>query len=192
VGFPKYQSGRRFDEALLQQVQVLPTLVEAFGFANAKGPGYEADDFLAAAAAAEERRRGTVIVASGDRDTFQLASERTTILFPVRAGEMARIGPAKVWERYGVEPKQVSDFIAIRGDPSDKIPGAAGLGPQGAASVLRRFGSLEKALKAGRFPSQADKLRLFRSIATMDHHAPVLRLRDQEPNWAAAARKGGA
>ena len=86
-----------------------------------------------------------------------------------------------------MEPKQVPDFIAIRGDPSDKIPGAAGIGPEGAASVLRRFGSLEKALKAGRFPSQAGKLRLFRSIATMDRHAPLPRLRDQEPTWAVAA-----
>ena len=91
-------------------------------------PGYEADDFLAAAVSAEEKRGGTALVASGDRDTFQLASDRTTILLPVRAGEMARIGPAEVRERYGVEPAQVPDFIALRGDPSDKLPGAPGVG----------------------------------------------------------------
>src|ERR1700686_4301639 len=83
--FPAYQSGREFDKALVEQLGVLPEFVAACGFANAKAPGYEADDFLAAAAAAEERRGGTVLVASGDRDTFQLASEATTILFPVRA-----------------------------------------------------------------------------------------------------------
>jgi 5'-3' exonuclease, N-terminal resolvase-like domain len=93
--FPDYQSGREFDEALIEQLDVLPEFVSACGFANAKAPGYEADDFLAAAAAKEQKRGGTVLVASGDRDTFQLASERTTIVFPVRAGEMARIGPAE-------------------------------------------------------------------------------------------------
>src|SRR5271169_6626965 len=109
--FPAYQSGREFDEALLDQLDILPEFVSACGFVNAKAPGYEADDFLAAAAAREEKRGGTLLVASGDRDTFQLASGRTTILFPVRAGEMARIGPAEVRERYGVEPAQVPDFI---------------------------------------------------------------------------------
>jgi 5'-3' exonuclease, N-terminal resolvase-like domain len=75
---------------------------------------YEADDFLAAAVAAEERRGGTALVASGDRDTFQLASETTTILHPLRGGEIARIGPAEVRERYGVDPKQVPDLGALR------------------------------------------------------------------------------
>jgi len=107
-------------------------------------------------------------VASGDRDAFQLASDRTTILQPVRAGEMARIGPAEVRERYGVDPEQVPDFIALRGDPSDKIPGMPGVGPKGAASLLRRYGSLEAALEQGSFAAQAEKLRLYRSIATMD------------------------
>ena len=121
---PGYQGGRVFDAELLDQLEVLPQFVEACGFAVAKAPGYEADDFLAAAVAQEERQGGTVVLASGDRDAFQLASDRTVILHPVRAGEMARIGPAEVRERYGVEPKQVPDFIALRGDPSDKIPGA--------------------------------------------------------------------
>ena len=100
--------------------------------------------------------------ATGDRDAFQLASASTTILQPIKAGEMARIGPAEVVERYGVEPSQVPDFIALRGDPSDKIPGATGVGPKSAASTLRKFGSLEEALAAGRFVSQADDLRLYR------------------------------
>ena len=157
--------------------------VTACGFACAKAAGYEADDFLAAAVAREERRGGTAIVATGDRDTYQLASDRTTILQPVRAGEMARIGPAEVRARYGVDPKQVPDFIALRGDSSDRIPGLAGMGPQGAASVLRRYGSLEKALKAGRFAPQAEMLRLYRSIATMDKSAPLPPLRNQKPSW---------
>jgi len=185
--FASYQSGRVFDAELLDQLDVLPQFVAACGFAYAKAPGFEADDFLAAAVAQEERRGGAAIVASGDRDAFQLASDRTTILQPVRAGEMARIGPAEVRERYGVEPKQVPDFIAIRGDPSDKIPGLPGVGPKGAASLLRRYGSLEAALAQGSFAAQAEQLRLYRSIATMNASAPLPSLDDQTPTWGVAA-----
>ena len=170
--FPAYQSGRHFDESLLEQLDALPELVAACGFANAKAPGYEADDFLAAAAAAEERAGGKALVASGDRDTFQLASESTTIIFPVRAGEMNRIGPAEVRDRYGVSPKQVPDFIALRGDPSDKLPGARGIGPKGAAALLRQYGTLEDILAAGRLREQAEMLLCYKSIATMDVTAP--------------------
>ncbi len=124
AAFGDYQSGREFDADLLEQLRLLPELVEACGFAVAKAAGYEADDFLAAAAAAEESRGGTVLVATSDRDAFQLASERTTILQPIRrVSELARIGPADVRERYGVDPSQVPDFIALRGDPSDRLPG---------------------------------------------------------------------
>jgi exodeoxyribonuclease III len=185
--FPAYQSGRQFDAALLDQLAVLPSFVAACGFAWAKAPGYEADDFLAAAVAAEERRGGIALVASGDRDSFQLASAATTILFPVRAGEMARIGPAEVRERYGVDPKQVPDFIALRGDPSDKLPGARNIGPKGAASLVHQYGTLEAMLAAGRFPEQAEMLRLYRAIATMDATAPLPLLADQTPTWTNAS-----
>ena len=133
---PAYQSGREFDDALLEQLDVLPEFVAACGFQNASAPGFEADDFLAAAAAKEEKRGGSVLIASGDRDTFQLASNRTTILYPVRAGEMARIGPDEVRTRYGVDPAQVPDFIALRGDSSDKVPGAPGVGATGVAAKV--------------------------------------------------------
>jgi DNA polymerase-1 len=186
-GFADYQSGREFDDAIVEQLDILPEFVAACGFANAKAAGYEADDFLAAAAKAEERRGGTALVASGDRDSFQLASDATTILFPVRGGDPARIAPAGVRERYGVDPEQVPDFIALRGDPSDKLPGAAGVGPKGAADFVRRYGTLESMLKAGLFPKQAEQLRLFRAIATMDTKAPLPRIPDQTPTWNKAA-----
>ena len=128
-----------------------------------------------------------MLVASGDRDTFQLASDRTTILYPVRAGEMARVGPAEVRERYGVDPGQVPDFIALRGDPSDKLPGAGGVGPKGAANLLRRHGTLDAILTAGRFPQQTEQLRLYRWIATMNASAPLPSLADQLPTWAKAS-----
>jgi DNA polymerase-1 len=185
--FPAYQSGREFDEELREQLETLPEFVSACGFVNAKAVGFEADDFLAAAVLKEERRGGSAVVASGDRDAFQLASEKTTILHPVRAGEIARIGPAEVRERYGVDPNQVPDFIALRGDPSDKLPGARGVGPKSAAALLRKHGTLEALLKSGRFPVQADDLRLYRSIATMDAAAPLPSLKAQKPTWSEAA-----
>jgi DNA polymerase I len=81
----------------------------------------------------------------------------------------------------------VADFIALRGDPSDKLPGARGVGPKGAADLLKRYGTLDAILAAGRFPAQADELRLFRSIATMDRKAPLPSLAAQKPSWTKAA-----
>ena len=185
--FPAYQSGREFDDDLIEQLNILPELVATFGFANAKAAGYEADDFLAAAVAAEERAGGAVLVASGDRDFFQLASSRATILYPSRGGEIARIGPEEVRQRYGVDPSQVPDFIALRGDPSDKLPGAAGVGPKRAALLVQRYGTLDGVLNAGLFPTQAKMLRLYRLIATMDAKAPLPSLADQEPAWGSAS-----
>ena len=186
--FAGYQGGRQFDAELLEQLDLLPELTASFGFACAKAPGFEADDFLAAAASTEERQGGTVLVATSDRDAFQLASGRTTLLQPVRGvSELARIGPEEVRERYGVEPAQVPDFIALRGDPSDRLPGAAGVGPKKAADVLREYGSLEAALEAGRFSAEAEDLRLYRRMATLDASAPLPPLDDQSPRWAEAS-----
>jgi DNA polymerase I len=186
--FGAYQSGRYFAPDLLEQLDMLPELVNALGFAAAKAAGYEADDFLAAAVREEEARGGTAIVATSDRDAFQLASEQTTILQPVRGvSELTRVGPAQVRERYGVEPEQVPDFIALRGDPSDKLPGAMGVGPKKAADVLREHGTLEAALDAGRFSAEAEDLRLYRRIATLDASAPLPSLDDQQPTWAEAS-----
>ena len=132
-GTRAYQAGRVFDAALLEQLALLPALVESFGFTAAKGAGYEADDFLAARPRAWD---GPVLVATADRDAFQLVSDRVTVLQPASGGAFVRVGPAEVRERYGVEPGQVPDFIALRGDASDKIPGAPGVGPKTAATIL--------------------------------------------------------
>ena len=183
--FTAYQSGRVFEESLLEQLDVLPEVIRAAGFAAAKADGYEADDFLAAAVRAWD---GDVLVATSDRDAFQLVSDRVTVLQPTRGvSEITRIGPAEVRERYGVEPEQVPDLIALRGDPSDKLPGARGVGPKKAAEVLRQYGSLEAALADGRFASEAEDLRLFRRIATMDASAPLPPLTPQSPTWAEAS-----
>ena len=186
--FEGYQSGRVFDADLLEQLDLMPDLVRAFGFAAAKAPGYEADDFLAAAVKHEEKRRGTAVVVTSDRDSFQLASKQTTILQPTRGvSELARIGPDEVRERYGVEPEQVPDFIALRGDPSDKMPGAKGVGPKTAASLLTQYGTLEAMLDDGRFGAQAEELRMYRRMATLDASAPLPPLDNQTPLWAEAS-----
>lgn len=189
--FADYQGGRTFDDEIVDQLDVLPELVDAFGFVSGKAAGYEADDFLATAAAREEKAGGTALVASGDRDAFQLASQHTTVLHPVKAGEIARIGPAEVRERYGVEPRQVPDFIALRGDPSDRLPGARGVGAKTAASLLRRYPDLEAMLADGKFPTQAEDLRLYRRIATMLTDAPLPPAPDTIPDWGRAAALTG-
>src|SRR5262249_37643854 len=106
-------------------------------------------------------------------------------LQPVRGvSELARVGPAEVRERYGVEPEQVPDFIALRGDSSDRIPGARGVGPKTAADILQKYGSLDPALDAGRFTAEAGDLRVDRR----DAKAPLPRLAAQKPDWARAAQ----
>jgi 5'-3' exonuclease len=182
-----YQSGRKFDADLLEQLDLLPALVESSGFACAKHAGYEADDFLAAASTREEVDGGDALVATSDRDAFQLVSDRVTVLQPARGAPPTRIGPSEVRARYGVDPRQVPDFIALRGDPSDRIPGARGIGEKRAAELLTQYESLDAMLEEGRFATEADALRLYRRIATMDRGAPLPPLPDTAPDWSAAA-----
>jgi len=183
-----YQAGREFDPELLEQLDLAPGLLEAAGIVCAKAAGYEADDFLAAAVSSERTRKGRSLVATSDRDAFQLVADDVTILQPVRGvSELARIDPAQVRERYGVEPAQVPDFIALRGDPSDKIPGARGVGAKTAAALLGQYGSLDAMLADGRFSQEADALRLYRSIATLDPRAPIPSIPDRRPDWRAGA-----
>ena len=185
---PGYQAGREFDAELLEQLDLAPGLLEAGGIVCGKAAGFEADDFLGAAVAAERKRGGRSLVATSDRDAFQLVADDVTILQPVRGvSELARIGPAEVRERYEVDPSQVPDFIALRGDPSDKIPGARGVGAKTAASLLAQYGTLEAMLAAGRFAAEADALRMYRRIATFDVTAPLPKLPRKAPDWSSIA-----
>jgi 5'-3' exonuclease len=186
---PQYQEGRYFPPELLFQLDRLTEFVEALGFAWAKGDGYEADDFMAAAVMAEEERGGESVVLTTDRDMFQLASPKTTILRPRRRfSEIDRVGPDEVKEIYGVGPDLVPDFIALRGDSSDKIPGAAGVGPGRAATILKRFGSLDAAIQGGAFPKQGDDLREYLRIARLQYEAPVPDVPDAQPQWERASK----
>jgi len=181
--WPDYQAGREFDPEIVEQLDRMPELCEALGFAWAKGAGYEADDLLATAARLETEAGGRALVVTSDRDAYQLVSDSVTVLAP-RTGGYApdRIDRAAVVERYGVLPEQVPDFIALRGDPSDRIPGAKGIGAKGAAELLLRYGTLEGIRQAtdALSPRQAEAVRderldLFRRVATMDPTAPVTR-----------------
>ena len=121
---------------------------EAFGWIVSRHETLEADDLLGSYAELETAAGGRALLLTGDRDMFQCASEDVTVLYVstgVRGGGV-EIGPAEVRERYGVDPEQVPDFIALRGDPSDGIPGAKGVGEKTAAELLREHGSLETAL----------------------------------------------
>jgi DNA polymerase I len=185
---PQYQSGRDFPRVLTDQLDRLPDFVEALGFRWAKEAGYEADDFVAAAVRIEEEAGGTALVLTSDRDMFQLASEWTTILMPKRGvGDLQRVGPDEVRERYGVDPAQVPDFVALRGDTADRIPGARGIGESRAAMILREHETLDGAIEAGVLQTQAEQLRLYLRLTRLQYHAPIPELPDAEPDWAAAS-----
>ena len=174
---PGYQGQREpFADDLCEQLDRMPELAEAFGFAAAKVVPYEADDLLATAVTQEEARGGGALVVSSDGDTYQLVSDVTATLHPRPRGELERVDRAGVRERYGIEPEQVPDLIALRGDPSDNIPGARGIGQKTAAELLRRHGDLEGVIAhaAELTPRQrlaiegsADDLRRYLDVATM-------------------------
>ncbi len=110
----------------------------------------EADDLLGTLARKEEEAGGTALILTGDRDMFQCATDAVAVLYVSTKikGGAERIGPKEVKARYGIGPELVPDFIALRGDPSDGIPGAKGVGEKGAAELLREHGSLEALLDA--------------------------------------------
>jgi DNA polymerase-1 len=192
--WPTYQGGRVFDDAIVRQLDLLPTLAAAFGFGVGKRPGYEADDFMAAAAHAESRRGGHSLLLTTDRDAYQLVSESVTVLAP-RSGvrDLMRIGPEQVVERMGVLPEQIPDFKALAGDASDNIPGAKGIGPKAAAALLLKYGTLEEILSARAEtipPATAAQLRVFKQIVCMrPEDLEVVLPETALPDWQSAAKR---
>jgi DNA polymerase-1 len=192
--WPTYQGGRVFDDAIVKQLNLLPSLAAAFGFGVGKQAGYEADDFMAAAAHAESARGGHSLLLTTDRDAYQLVSESVTVLAP-RSGvrDLVRIGPAQVVERMGVLPEQIPDFKALAGDASDNIPGARGIGPKAAASLLLKYGTLEAVLDARQDtlgPPVSDQLRVFKQIVCMRPQDLSVTLPETSPpDWLGAAKR---
>lgn len=177
---------------------------EGFGWVVADHDSLEADDLLGSYARREADAGGRALVMTGDRDMYQCAGERVTVLYIRTGGKGAEaVDAAEVRKRYGIDPSQVPDFIALRGDPSDGIPGAKGIGEKTAAELLQRHGSLQAALDGAVRESkpsvrkalmeQRDELLRFKEIATLQD-VPVELPPDRPTDLAggaAAARERG-
>jgi DNA polymerase-1 len=203
--YAPYHSARPpVPDELAPQFDDAPEFFGALGWVWAYTPDLEADDLLHSYAAAEEAAGGRALLLTGDRDLYQCASDRTTVLY-VKTGTkgVEEVDPAEVRKRYGVPPELVPDFIALRGDPSDGLPGAKGIGEKTAADLLARHGSLEAALGAwsrerparvaGALRDQADELRAFKDIAqlrTVDVELPPDSDTDFESGAKAARERG--
>jgi DNA polymerase-1 len=173
-------------DELAPQFEAAPALYEALGWHTAGSDEFEADDLLGSYAAVESEVRGETLILTGDRDMFQCVGKRVKVLY-VRTGSRGAqvVDAAEVEARYGIGPELVPDFIALRGDPSDGIPGAKGVGEKTAASLLKRHGSLEGAL-TGRLAASADQLRTFKEMASL-RRLDVERPEDRETDRVAGA-----
>lgn len=199
--YPRYHADRPpMPPALKRQWKMAPDFFEAFGWPSLDAGQLEADDLIGSLVAAEEKAGGRALIFSGDRDMFQCLSGKTRQLYPARGG-VELVTVKDVRERTGVRPAQIPDLIALRGDPSDGIPGARGVGEKGAAELLERHRDLEGVITAAQDPTsgmaagtreaildQAGQLREFLEIATLQP-VKVRRPRDRKLSEAKAARK---
>jgi 5'-3' exonuclease len=204
--YPDYHADREaaFPDELGPQWEDAPGFFDAFGWIVATHDSLEADDLLGAYARREAEAGGSALVMTGDRDLFQCAGERVKVLYVStgkQGGEL--VGPAEVRGRYGIDPELVPDFIALRGDPSDGLPGAKGIGEKTAAELLRRHGSLEATLSAAVRETKPsirsalmdgrELLPRFKQIATLqevDVELPPNRPLDRAGAAAAARERG--
>lgn len=176
--YPGYHAARPpVPEALQWQFDRAPALFEAFGWMSLSADALEADDLLDGLASAEARTGGRALLMTGDRDMYQCASDHVSVVYLTQGKQgFEVIDPDEVERRYGVPPRLVPDFIALRGDPSDGLPGAPGIGAKTAADLLRRHGSLDEAIAhaaqerprvAAALTEHASELLAFRAIATL-------------------------
>jgi len=192
---------------LAEQWRRAPALLASFGWTVAGTEDLEADDVMFSLAGEEAAAGGTALLLTGDRDLYGAVDDRVSVVEMLKGGRYGLIGPEQVRERYGVEPELVPDFIALRGDPSDGLPGAPGIGAKTAAELLRRYGPLEDLLAAAtaaettprRDPREmrprtaqilrdnADLLRTFKQVATLQR-IEVVRPPDRATDFAAGAR----
>ena len=199
--YPAYHADRPpMPDALEWQWEQAPRLYRALGWSVLSDDELEADDLLHSLCEVETAAGGRTLILTGDRDLFQCASDSVTVLMQRTGGEgREEVGPDGVRERYGIEPAQVPDFIALRGDPSDGLPGAKGIGPKTAADLLRRKGDLDHAILGAirekpavrrALIEQADELRAFKDIATLRTVA-VERPPDAPTDHAGGAKVAG-
>jgi 5'-3' exonuclease len=203
--FADYHAARpEMPAGLAGQWEEAPAFFEAFGWEWADHGDLEADDIMHSYALAEEEAGGRALILTGDRDMYQCATDRTHVLYVKTGAKVEEVDPAEVERRYGLPPALVPDFIALRGDPSDGIPGAKGIGEKGAAALLRRHGSLERALERclresprvrAALHEQGDVLRMYKDLATLRRvpvELPPDRATDLEGAAAAAEARGMA
>jgi DNA polymerase-1 len=201
--FPPYHADRdEMPEGLSPQWAESAEFFEAFGWTVARSADLEADDLLASFARLEAAAGGRALLLTGDRDMYQCAGDAVTVLYVRTGGKGAEeVDPGEVRRRYGVDPGQVPDFIALRGDPSDGLPGAKGVGPKTAAELLRRHGTLEAVLDNAireRRPKlraalieERESLLAFKDIAML-RDAGVERPSDRATDWEGAAEAARA
>ena len=144
--FPEYKANRaKTPDEFRSQMSYLHELVTAFGITTFEVEGFEADDIIATIAKQAERENAEVFICTGDRDSFQLVNEKTTVLYPKRGvSDLTRMTPDAVQEKYGMSPEQYPDFAALRGDPSDNLPSVPGVGEKTAAKWVVEYGSLHE------------------------------------------------
>ena len=195
--YPAYHATRPpVPDALAWQFERAPGLFGAFGWTSLSSDDLEADDLLGALATAEVQRGGETLIMTGDRDMYQCAAERVSVVFLKQGSSgFEEIDPDEVRRRYGIGPELVPDFIALRGDPSDGLPGAPGIGAKTATALLERYGSLEAAIAAAdterprvaaALRENADSLLAFKEIATLQP-ATVSLPEDRETDLAGGA-----
>ena len=167
----------------------------AFGWPSLSHDTLEADDLLGSLATVEVEAGGEALLFTGDRDMFQCVGEDVRVLFPAGKGGPEVVGPKEVRQKYGIPPELVPDFIALRGDPSDSIPGGKGIGEKTAKELLLNHGTLEGAIAnairerprvQAALRDQAADLRAYKEIATLVH-VPVQRPPDGPTDWTGAA-----
>ncbi len=147
--YPPYHAHRdSMPPELASQWERAPELLASLGWMVSSSVDLEADDVMFSFARVEAAAGGRALLLTGDRDLFQAVGERAAILELPKDGKPVEVGPEQVRQRYGIGPELVTDFIALRGDPSDGLPGAPGIGAKTAAELLRAHGSLEAVLSA--------------------------------------------
>jgi len=182
--FPEYKANRaKTPDEFRSQMSYLNELVKGFGISQFSLEGFEADDLIATITKRAEKEGAEVLICTGDRDSFQLVTAQTTVLYPKRGvSEMARMTPQSVQEKYGMTPEQYPDFAALRGDPSDNLPSIPGVGEKTAAKWVVEFGSLTELLaqaatvggKVGEsLRANIDNVVRNRELTQLIHDAPI-------------------
>ncbi len=181
VTYDLYKAQRKPRPDLLrEQWPHLMPLVEAFGYANVKVEGYEADDVIASLARQAREQGIPVMVVTGDRDAYQLVGEGVRVMSTSRGITETKIYDSDaVLERYGVAPELITDMMGLRGDTSDNIPGVPGIGEKTATQLLQQFGTLEGVLgsveeisgakRKQNLLEHADDARMSKQLATLQY-----------------------